>query len=139
MRIAHCSARIYACFVSPAKLPDPYQQIYMIKLWRDLLARTTVYLFKSPSGKKSRVNDNVLIRVQQNPSVSEGTFTRRLILSHYWTALVSAYYCCRKAAVCIGDQLLDFLYRNSFGANQRLALAWKSFRIVQVNCEYRIK
>ena len=111
----------------------------MNKLWRELLARTAAYLIKSPSGKKSRVNDNVLIRVQRSPSVSEGTFTRPLILSHYWTALVSTYYCCRKAAVCIGDQLLDFLYRNLFGANQRLALTRKSFRIAPVNCEYRIK
>ena len=35
-------------------------------------------------------------------------------------------YCCRKTAVCNGDQLLDFLYRNSFGANQSLALTHSS-------------
>ena len=34
--------------------------------------------------------------------------------------------------VCIGDQLSDFLYRNSLRANQRLALTWKSVNIAQV-------
>ena len=29
--------------------------------------------------------------------------------------------------------MLDFLYRNSFGANQRLAMTRKSFRIAQVS------
>ena len=38
-----------------------------------------------------------------------------------------------RTAVCIGDQLLNFLYRNSFGANQRLALTLKSSLIVQVS------
>ena len=36
------------------------------------------------------------------------------------------FSCCRKTAVRNGDQLLDFLYRNSFGANQRLALTGSS-------------
>ena len=42
-------------------------------------------------------------------------------------------FSCRKTAICNGDQLLDFSYRNSFGANQRLALTWTSFRIAQVS------
>ena len=33
----------------------------------------------------------------------------------------------------MGINCLIFLYRNSFGANQRLALAQKSFRIAQVS------
>ena len=42
-------------------------------------------------------------------------------------------YCCRKTAVCNGDNRSIFLYQNLFGANQRFALSRKSFRIAQVS------
>ena len=42
-------------------------------------------------------------------------------------------YCCRKTAVCIGDQLLDFSVPELVQSQSTLALTQKSFRIAQVS------
>ena len=58
-----------------------------------------------------------------------------------WQTSKSLTYCMYKNDIIaverqqfvMGINCSIFLYRNSFAANQRLALTWKSFRIVQVS------